>query len=195
MVLVTRFAPENARQLKDLALEEVVWLREAERELGPAVQRICTQGHDYPRCLAVPFQEAEHLPPAVRAALAYACRAQPPVRSVNQLAAAVGCDRRTLWLHWKQAVSPKSELRLQDVLHWVLLLRAVGRKTPDRPWAAVAGDIGVSPDTLGRWAKCLAGATLEELAGSGRETLLLRFHARVHDILLGDAAADNLRAV
>ncbi|HEX2209973.1 MAG TPA: hypothetical protein VHG93_20020 [Longimicrobium sp.] len=189
VVLVTRWDPDNARQLKDVRVEEVVWNREIEQELATAVHRVCTHHANVVRCLAVPFEQAEHLPAALRTALAYACRSDVPVRSVKQLAAAVGSNRRTLWYQWCKALGGASDLRLQDFLHWTLLLRAVGRKTPDRTWTAVAEDVGVHAHTLGRFARQLAGRTLSELASEGVPQVVQRFRGRVMELLLRSGEA------
>lgn len=184
VVLVTGWDPENARCLKDVYVEEVVWFREVERELSGAVERTCAHDYNYLRCLAMPIEEAEHLPATLRRALAYACRNERPVCSVKQLAAAAGCDRRTLWHQWNRTFGAGSPLRLQDFLHWVLLLRAVGRKTPGESWADVAESVGVHAHTLWRFSKQLAGCTLPELAAGGHPVIVERFRDRVLDFLL-----------
>jgi hypothetical protein len=189
VVLVTRWEPDNARRLKDVQVEEVVWHREIEQELAPSVHRACTHDPNYLRCLAVPFEEARHLPAALRAALVYACRSDVPIRSVKQLAASVGSNRRTLWYQWNKVTSGASDLRLQDFLHWTLLLRAVGRKTPDHTWAAVAEYVGVHAHTLGRFARQLTGRTLLDLASEGVPGMGQLFRARVMELLLGGGEA------
>lgn len=191
VILVTRWDPENARRLKDISVEEVVWYREVESELGPVVRRTCTQDYHFLRCLAVPIEEAGHIPATLKQALAFACRSEVPIRSVKHLTAAVGSNRRTLWYQWCKVVGPSSPLRLQDFLHWVLLLRAVGRKTPDRSWATVAEDVGVHPHTLWRFAKQLTGCTLPELAGEQQE-IVQTFRRRVLSFVLGEEALDIL---
>jgi hypothetical protein len=190
VVLVTRWDLENARQLKDLTVEEVIWLPEVEQGLRGAVERACTRAPNYVYCLALPFEEAEHLPPVLREALAHACRSERPVHSVNELAAAVGRNRRSLWHQWNRVVDG-APLRLQDFLHWILLLRAVGRKTPERSWAAVAEELRMSPQTLWRYARDLTGRTLPELADAEEETMRL-FRGRVLAFLLDREALDIL---
>lgn len=186
VILVTRWDPENARQLKDVLVEEVVWYREIERELATAVHRVCVHETNSLRCMAGPFQEAEHLPSVLRTALAHACRSEVPVHSVNELAAAVGSNRRTLWHQWRKAVGPSSRLRLQDFVHWTLLLRALARKTPDRSWASVADEVGVHAHTLWRFARHLTGRTLPQLAAEGQAQLARRFRDEVTRFILGE---------
>lgn len=191
VVLVTRWEFENARPLKDVSVEEVIWFWEIEQGLRPAVERICVREPNYVRRLAAPLQEAEHLPATLREALAYACRGERPVHSINKLAAAVGRNRRSLWYQWTRAVGFSSSLRLQDFLHWILLLRALERKTPERTWAAVAEELGLCAHTLWRHAKDLTGYTLPELAGAEEEIRRL-FRERVLDFLLNGERLDIL---
>ena len=191
VVLVTHPDPDNTRHLKDVSVDEVVWCREAERDLAAAVRRACGRAPGALLHLAVPLEAAAHLPAALRAALGHACRSELPVRSVNQLAAAAGSDRRTLWYHWTRTVGPDAELRLQDFLHWVLLLRALARKTPDRTWASVADEVGVHGHTLRRVAQHLAGRTLPALEEGGAEAAAL-FRERVLRLLLAPDALDKL---
>jgi hypothetical protein len=77
-------------------------------------------------------------------------------------------------------------MRLQDFLHWLLLLRAAGAKTPDRSWAEVAEDLGVHPQTLSRLSRHLAGAPLSEVAAGGQAAIAERFKATVLDPLLAE---------
>jgi transcriptional regulator GlxA family with amidase domain len=148
-----------------------------------------------PASLPATFRHAPHLPPRLREALALACDDRRAIRTVEKLAAAAGCDRRTLWTHWKQSVGRHSGLRLQDFLHWVLLLRAAHRKTASRPWAEVAEEIGIHPHTLGRLARQLTGSSLRELSSRAHLTLAQAFETRVLPKVLdpdgtGAAAAD-----
>ncbi|HYH78388.1 MAG TPA: hypothetical protein VEX86_01280 [Longimicrobium sp.] len=144
-----------------------------------------------PASLPAAFRRAPNLPPRLREALALACDDRRAIRTVEKLAAAAGCDRRTLWTHWKQSVGRRSTLRLQDFLHWVLLLRATHRKTANRPWADVAEEIGVHPHTLGRLARQLTGSSLRELSTHGHGTLAEAFEAKVLAQVLEPAAGER----
>jgi AraC-like DNA-binding protein len=177
VVLVTRGDMQNARQLKAVQVEEVIWLEEMDHELSGAVSRTCTLSHHRSFCEAM--SDADYLPGCLAPALARACSAEPPLRTVQKLATLVGCDRRTLWQHWR-AVTDGEELRLQDVLHWLLLLRATSQKTPGRSWATVADELGVHPQTLGRISQQLTGHSLRELAGRRQGEMVDRFE---HDVL------------
>jgi hypothetical protein len=192
VVLVTRGDIENARALKDLSVDEVVWLGEMERELADAVGRTCVLRQT--RSLADALRGAAHLPARLREALASACEYERPLRTVEKLAASAGCDRRTLWHQWKQAVDGGA-LRLQDFLHWLLLLRAAGRKTAGRPWSEVAEDVGVHPDTLGRLARQLTGRTLGQLSAGGQADVAAQFERRVLPSLLPERGPDKLPSI
>ncbi|HYW09008.1 MAG TPA: hypothetical protein VE913_18760 [Longimicrobium sp.] len=183
MILVTPWEAGNARHPVHVAADEIVWLREIAQQLAPAVTRACAGRTNPVRCLARPFTEARHLPLALRAALAHACENDRPISSVQRLATVVGVDRRTLWSQWSRVAGKRADARLQDAVHWLLLLRALGWKTPDRRWADVAGEVGVHPHTLGRLARRYTGRTLPHLA---RERNLLGelFRSRVLDGIL-----------
>ena len=192
VVLVTRWERENARLLKGLKLEEVVWTMEIPRELAPAVQATCAHEYNFVRCLAAPLRLAGWIPASLREGLARACESDTPVRTVNQLAAIVGCDRRTLWYQWQQSMDGRAGLRLQDFLHWLLVLRAFGRKTPDRSWSRVASDIGVHSATLARYVRQLAGAGLNEMTDADTMRLAEEFREKWIELLAAPGALDKL---
>lgn len=184
VVLVTRGDMQNARQLKAVQVEEVIWIEEMDRELTGAVSRTCTLSHHRSFCEAM--SDADYLPGCLGPALARACSAEPPLRTVQKLAKLAGCDRRTLWQHWKTATEGE-ELRLQDVLHWLLLLRAATQKTPGRSWATVAEELGLHPQTLGRISQQLTGLSLRELAGRRQGEVVDQFEHDVVGVLLRSA--------
>jgi hypothetical protein len=189
VVLVTRWDLENARRLKDVSVEEVIWFVEIEQGLRGAVERACAREPSYVYCLALPFERAEHLPPVLREALAHACSSERPIHSVNELAASAKRNRRSLWHQWNRSVGASTSLRLQDFLHWLLLLRALAMKTPERSWAAVAETLGLSPQTLWRYSRDLAGRTLPALAASEDEVVWL-FRDRVLAFLIDGEPLD-----
>ena len=141
-----------------------------------------------PASLPARFRRAPHLPRRLREALALACDGGRTIRTVEKLAAVAGCDRRTLWTYWKQSVGRHSELRLQDFLHWVLLLRAAQSKTENRPWAEVAEELGIHPHTLGRLARQLTGTSLRKLS-SRTYTVPQAFETRVMSQVLAPPEA------
>lgn len=187
MVLVTHKDADNARHLKDVLLEEVVWHDEPAHELWSAVARARARGTL--SLVALAFQRAPRLAPPLRRGLVFACRSSRPIHSVSRLSDMAGCDRRTLWRHWRDAVGDEAPLTLQDVVDWLLLLRAAQRKTIDVCWRAVAEEMGVHEHTIGRLAQRLGHHTLRGLSGMRLEGLLDRFDAEVMALLADDGAA------
>lgn len=119
------------------------------------------------RTLADALVRTRRVPPRLQGALLRACTEPRPFRSVARLATAAACDRRTLWRDWRRAVGAGADLRLEDVLHWLILARAVALKTPARSWCDVADELGVHPHTLARFARDFTGHTLRGLLRGG----------------------------
>ncbi|MET0397037.1 MAG: hypothetical protein ABW277_09465 [Longimicrobiaceae bacterium] len=189
VVLVTRRDADNVRHLTWLRVEEVVWPDEVDARLGTAVTRARTSGLLHR--LAAAFEGSPDLAVPLRTALACSCRVVPPVHSVARLAQMAGCDRRTLWRYWRMASHGSRALRLEDILHWLLLLRGVSSKVPGHGWTTVASELGVHEHTLGRLAHHLTGRTLRELAAGGPPAILSLFLHEVLDPLLGEHAWDD----
>ena len=177
IVVATSKDADNVRLLKDARPEEIVWIGELARTLWPAVQR-ATQ-HEVRVRVANAFRGAPHLDPLLREALASACRQDRPFLSVSDLASRIGCDRRTLWRHWRESLGPDAPLRLEDFLHWLLLLHATIRKRRHHGWAEVALELGVHEHTLGRHSMKLAGVALRDLEAMGVRELEDRFARHV----------------
>jgi len=193
VVLVTRWDPENARHLKGLQVDEIVWSGEVGAALLNAVRRTCAPDGRLVRGLVAPLREANHLPHALREALIRACEGERPLTSVKQLALAVTVDRRTLWHQWQRTVGPSTPLRLQDFLHWLVLLRAIERKTPSATWAAVAEQVGVHPHTLSRLARQLAGRTLPGIHGDLEGVRRTFYERALAFVTREEKTLDNLR--
>ncbi|HEX2203066.1 MAG TPA: hypothetical protein VHG91_07200 [Longimicrobium sp.] len=183
---------DDGRPLGRLAAGSALRLREAARGTA-AGGRAELLGR--PGTLAAGLRAAPHIPPRLREALALAAEGERPIRTVEKLAGTAGCDRRTLWNQWKQAVGRDAPVRLQDFLHWLLLLRAAAGKGAGRPWAEVADEVGVHPHTLGRLARQLTGHTLRELSAGGAALVRGRFEAEVLPYLLGGPRPPRLRAM
>ena len=174
IVLVTSSDRENARCLKDLTVEEVVWTDELEAQLLVAVKR--AEGTGLLEATASTVEQCDHLPPKLREALALVCRSWPPMRSVAQLARAVHRDRSTLWEHWTAVVGRGDDHpRLEDFLGWAILLRAAALKAPGITWQAVGEALSVHEQRIGRTARRLAGVSLRELESLGRSAILRQF--------------------
>jgi AraC-like DNA-binding protein len=148
-------------------------------DVSHAPRRPVVPSPSLPAGLATALRQAPHLPPRLREALALACDERRGIRTVERLASVAGCDRRTLWTHWKGAVGARAGLRLQDFVHWLLLLRATHRKTAELSWAEVADDVGIHPHTLSRLARQLTGCSLRDLAACGHATMARRFENEV----------------
>jgi hypothetical protein len=185
LVLVTSKNADDAVARQTAAVEEVVWLWEVESDLWPAVCRARTNA-----MLVRLADVVDRALPANRllvTAIAYACRARPPLRSIRELAAALACDRRTLWRHWRIAAAGRMSLRLEDMLDWLLLLHAVGRKMPGRSWSSIAGDLQIHPHTLGRIAGRLTGRPLGTLTAADQMFLTIQCDAHILGTLLGES--------
>jgi hypothetical protein len=115
----------------------------------------------------------------MRRGLAFACRSPRPVPTVSALGVVVGCNRRTLWRHWNIAVAGRSSLALQDVLDWLLLLRAHARKSGEVSWRVVSTELGVHEHTLARVVHRLVGHTLREFVEQPVDSLLDAFRELV----------------
>ncbi len=192
IVLVTNKDADNARALRGIPVEEVVWLSEIEEALRSAVRRANASALLQRAGFAI--RQAARLPAVLRDCLAYACGADGPVHSVAELATTCGLDRRTLWRHWRAAAGGPARLRLEDVVDWLLLLHAVGRKVPSRSWSDVAAELKVHQHTLARAAARLAGRPLKALAAADQLTLATQFDAQVLAPLLGETGGTSQSA-
>jgi len=152
IVLVTTKDADNARCLRGVLVEEIVWLGDVSRELWSAIRR---------------------------ATFSVACRSEVPVRSVGELAQLANCRRGTLWYQWKRIMRGEDDPRLEDFLGWLLVVRAIGLKDHSAAWTDVADGIGVHGRTLGRLARRLTGRTLEELWVAGETQALALFRERM----------------
>lgn len=182
VILVTRKDAENARHLKDVVVEEVVWKAELERDLERAVARLQGQGLLNP--IAAELEVAVHIPALLRSALVYACRATPPVLHVEALARTVGCDRSTLHRQWLKVVGESTPARLGEFLDWLLLIRAVALRGSGCKWAAVANELNTHPVTLSRATVRLTGRPLPKIANAGVPPLLDSFRRCVLEPIL-----------
>lgn len=177
LILITRRDPESLRLLKDITLEEVIWPSELNQVLLVAVQRAC--GNSLFSHIADDIQGMACLQPRVRAALALACGAAIPFTSVGALAEAARCDRRTLWRAWAIRPPTRTALRLEDLVGWILLIRAASMKSSGRGWSAIASEFNVSQRRLLRLSERLAGLSLSRLAVLGPDHLYRRFRDEV----------------
>jgi hypothetical protein len=176
LVLAVDRDAENLRRLSRLHVDEMIWTHELDSRLWPTLRRARTRSAL--ARVAAELEAADWIPDRLRQALAAACRTTTPVHTVPQLAALAGRDRRTLWRLWQSAFGPTPPLRLQDFVHWILLIRATALRSTGRRWAAVADDMGIHEHTIARVAKGLAGMNLRELAAGGPAEVTRRFERR-----------------
>lgn len=170
LVLVTRRDAANLRLARRVVLDEVVWVKRLEHRLPKAIERAVA--NTFFRGQARRFREVKGLPGDLRRALVLACRCEQPVRSVGELAEAVGCNRRTMWRQWRQV---SSEGHLKDLLSWFQLLQGVGATANGNSAGAVARELGLNEKSIGPLAKRLTGRTFTALATRAEKALLDRF--------------------
>jgi len=190
LVIVNAEDCSEAHWLGRSPCDEIVRLCDLDQELGPAVSRACLGG--VLAELASAIESDKRVPPTLRAALAVAYRARPPVRSVKELAAQVGCQPRTLEHHWRATIPCAGGFRLHDLLSWLLLLHATTGRLSAANWTVVAAELGVCLQTLARLGRTLAGLSLREIAALGHRGTLPLFRRRVVPAL---AARATLRVL
>jgi hypothetical protein len=189
LVLVTTKDAENARHLKRVVLEEVLWTCEAPQQVCAVVTGL--RGKSHLAGVARELESADHVGRHLRTALVHACTSASPVRSIAVLATAVGRNRCTLAREWRRVVGVRPAVRLEDFLDWVLLLRALEIRAAGRKWSAVATGLDVHPHTLSRIALRVGGASLSVLAGAGLEGLVERFRRDFLSTMLNLAPVTN----
>jgi hypothetical protein len=183
LVLAVDRDPENLRRLSPLRVSEMLWTEELVRGLWPTVRRV--RADAALRRLARDFDNADWIPARLRQALAAACRATSPVRTIPELAALVGRDRRTIWRLWQSTFGPEPPLRLQDFLDWLLLVHAAALRSSGQRWTAVAQELAVHEHTIARIARRLAGLNLRQVGDAGASEVTRRFDRRAVRPLLG----------
>ena len=162
LILALRRNPTVLRRLKDVIVEEVVWMDELS-DL-PAAVRAAETDRRLQR-MERRVREADHLPDTLVDAITRSLRSRPPLTSVQKLAVELERDRRTLWHHWRRAVDERgSGLTLKGFLDWIVLLRAAAMKTGSRSWHEVADELGVHARTLRRVAQRRTGESLRDLS-------------------------------
>jgi len=166
---------------------EVIRYADTAAVVAAAIQAACTAAL-LERAAAL-LHSADGMPPALRYALVHLCAADPPPRAVAELAAAVPVHRRTLWYQWRQYVRDVP-LRLEDVVTWVLLLRASILRLRGSSWTEAAAALGIHRHTVARAGKRLAGIRLpraaSDLTRAHAATLRRAFLSKVLKPLLRD---------
>jgi hypothetical protein len=93
--------------------------------------------------------------------------ADPPIRSVPHLEECTGYGHSALYKAWDEVIQPACGLSLGEFLAWVLLLRALAIKGPDRGWRTVAKRVGVARNRLHDMSMRTYGCSHTEIAGKG----------------------------
>lgn len=162
IVLVTAKDADNLRLLRAVIVEEVVWWHEIDRTIWATICR-ATLASDMNR-IATAIRVTTCIPPLLRHALARACESATPVTSTSELAKLAGCHRRTLWYQWRKVADGDSSARLEDVLSWILLLRAVALRSAGDSWTVIACNLHMHEHTLARLTKQHLGLTVREVS-------------------------------
>lgn len=184
LVLVTRKDADNARLLHRVEIDALVWTEEIEEVLGSAIDRACQTSIF--QDIARRIENATHLSGKLRSGLTYLFRSTDPIRTVEDLAVEMGCDRRTLWRLWANTTRAHESLRLQDVIDWNLLLHACLRRRQTSSWVGIAAEFCIHEHTLARSAKRLTGMSLRDVAAVGPKQILEIFHNRMLLPLVND---------
>ena len=182
VVLVTRKDADNVRLSHRVRIDELVWTEELEESLPDALERML-KTHSFKEIVGA-LEVADALPRRLREALAHLFRSPNVIVTIAALGAAVGCDRRTLWRLWSGSMG-SSELRLQDIIDWNLLLRAIFLRAQASSWVGIAEQLGVHEHTLSRMSKRLTGLDLRGLGTLPPESVLEIFYNRVLTVITG----------
>jgi hypothetical protein len=187
LVLITTDTLPNAKALRHVVFEEVVWIPDVWIDLPAAIRRALDDR--FHLRLAHRLTTASWIPKQLRFGLALACRAHPPLRSVNELARATSSHRTTLSRHWRSTVCPRSDLRLQDFLDWMLLLRCRAMRNFHPSWKSAASALQIHEDTLQRVCRRLTNESLSSLAAVTDAEVSRRFAERLGTALPRDPIA------
>jgi hypothetical protein len=182
VVLVTRKDADNVRLSHRVRIDELVWTEELEQSLPDALERML-RTHSFKEIVGT-LEGADGLPRRLRDALAHLFRSPHVIVTIAALGAAVGCDRRTLWRLWAGTVDGEEGPRLQDIIDWNLLLRAIFLRAEAASWVGIAEQLGVHEHTLSRMSKRLTGLDLRGLGLLAPEAVLELFHERVLGVLV-----------
>jgi hypothetical protein len=168
---VTSELRDSAQLALNLGVEDLVWLRDSRSNLSNVIRSASERG--FLRATAANAERAVQLPPAIRNAIAAACRTRESVPSVAELGVMSGASRKALWRIWRETAP--ADVTQKTFLDWILLLRAASRKAPERTWRSIAEEFEVEEDTLAHVAKRLIGLRLSELSAASINGLRAEF--------------------
>ena len=169
-LIIVRATPESPPI--PVTADETLDARHAAHTLWSVIREIESRGL-FNR-LANVIRSIDPLPSVLRLGLVHTLLRPTPISSIKELAAELGCERRTLPRSWELYFAGQED-RLIDFLDWIVLLYVTGRKTAKRSWTTVARDVGVAEETLTRSARRLVGFSLSELTVLGQAPVLDKF--------------------
>lgn len=186
VILVTDWERQNARHLKDVTVDDVIWLPDLERDLPTAICRFMHRHQAARLQLAQEIEAASWIPWPLSHALARACTRDQPVDSILTLARDVGHSRSTIGKQWRRLVGTERSERLKDFLDWLRLLDAAEARCAGRSWESIALEHRMYRSALSRVVRRLTGCSLRELDAYPALVPKLFHSLRATRILRGD---------
>lgn len=171
VVLVVRCGQYRRSRMRLLPIAITVCLEDGPGAVTSAIRHAHTRG--VLRRLALRCRDSTTLPNILASALIQLLENEQPIVSIGDLARRVGRDRSTLWHSWRSHVG--AQPRLEDFVEWLVLLRAIAKKTPQRSWRTVARSLGVHEHTLMRLGRRLAQTRLRDITTQRATDLLQEF--------------------
>lgn len=180
LVLVTRFDDANARALKDLCVDEIVWLRHLDRDLAGAIRK--SMRREFMVVLGEAIRRNALLPGTLADALAGACTSPVPIQSQKELVEFHPAHRTTLARQWREVAGEGQTLKA--TLDWIVLLRATLQHDAGESWREIARSMKISTRRLSGIADRLVGRNLSEIDAPGLEERFRR--TPIYMTLLGN---------
>lgn len=159
VILLTAWEETNVASIARIGFDEVIWLHRIEDRLQPVLRDIRTLGilGD-----VLSWIRSSEQSPVLNHALEVLLTGESSILSVEDLARRAGRSARTIQRHWATSRF-KDGMRLKELIDWVLLLKAHGRKTQAVTWQSVEQDLGLSSGRLRRITLRLTNQTPDEL--------------------------------
>lgn len=161
IVLVTAKDFDNAKELRHVMVEEVVWATEL-HTLPSQIQSALEKRLLFR--IGLMIEQHTDMSFRLRSILGAACRAIPPIRSVAELSRRAACDRATLHRDWRLVVGARSSFHIKDFLGWIILLRARVLCGTAIGWRSTSEQLCVSEKKIYRLSRALAGLSLRRLS-------------------------------
>jgi hypothetical protein len=171
LILVTSLNAANARWLKDIDVDDIVWCDCVNQALGPAVEAAAAR----PVVTSIAGWIEAHplLDRRLKTALVAACLAEPPLRWIKRdVARAAHTSVSTLESLWRSVYGSNEAHSLRRFLLWMRLLWAIERAQQGAKVAAIAHDLGVDTRTVSRTATLLTGKSFGALKSEDPAALL-----------------------